>query len=363
MPDTVRKRVELLLRGLLRKMLTGSREPQLIDHAVSVMPAGRPLRMLLLRQDRIGDVFVSEPLIRALREAFPTSVIDVVLSPNNLAARHAIASLIDDVLIYRKRIVDVVRLMRTMRNRRYDVMIDLMDNPSTTSTLLLRLSGIPIRIGIDKANRQAYSHVVPLLDRSRVHIVERLANLLMPFGINPGTVALDLRYPCSEQEVQRARQRLGSDPRPALAVNITGTDQARRFGVDQWADVIRMIRERHRDWRVVLMSAPSDVDVLHQLARETGADLVEPSSSFHDFAVTVLQCQALITADTSIVHVAAAHKLPQVVMYVHANPALMPWYPYASPHVARCASSQVRDIPAVDVADAVDALFLRIATS
>ena len=363
MPDTVRKRAELWLRHLLRQMLTGNVKPELVEHATSVMPTGRPLRMLLLRQDRIGDVLVSEPFIRTLRAAYPSAVIDVVLSPNNLAARHAIAASINDVLLYRKGLLDVVRLVRLMRQRPYDVMVDLMDNPSTTSTLLLRLSGIPIRIGIDKSNRQVYTHVVPLPDRSSVHIVERLANLLLPFGIDPQAVALDLQYPYTQQDAHRAQHGLGSDPRPTLAVNVTGTDHARRYGTTQWAEAIRLIRERHPDWRVVLLSAPSDAGVLRQLASKTEADLVEPSSSFHDFAVTVLQCQALVTADTSIVHVAAAHKVPQVVMYVHANKALMPWYPYASPHVALCASSQVAEIPATIVADAVDTLFLRIATT
>lgn len=363
MPDTIVKRIELALRHVVTHMLEGRGQPVKVETPTAAVPTGRPMRVLFLRQDRLGDVLVSEPVIRAVREAYPSAQIDILLSPNNIAARHAIGHLVDNVVLYKKRGLAGMSAIRQIRRNRYDVVVDLMDNPSATSTLFLRSSGIPVRIGIDKANRAVYSHVVPLRDRSSVHIVERIAQLVLPFGIDPATLDLRLRYRLNDAERDEATTCLATHGRRTAVFNLTGTDDARRYGAERWVSVITDFRRRSPDWRAVVAGAPHDASMLRYVAEATGADVLPPTPSFHAFAATVMQATLLVTADTSIVHVAAAASVPQVVLYVFNNPALMPWYPYRSPHVALTGSNNVREIEPAHVNDAIEALFSCIATT
>lgn len=363
MPDTIVKRIELALRHVVTHMLEGRGQPVKVETPTAAVPTGRPMRVLFLRQDRLGDVLVSEPVIRAVREAYPSAQIDILLSPNNIAARHAIGHLVDNVVLYKKRGLGGMSAIRQIRRNRYDVVVDLMDNPSATSTLFLRSSGIPVRIGIDKANRAVYSHVVPLRDRSSVHIVERIAQLVLPFGIDPATLDLRLRYRLNDAERDEATTCLATHGRRTAVFNLTGTDDARRYGAERWVSVITDFRRRSPDWRAVVAGAPHDASMLRYVAEATGADVLPPTPSFHAFAATVMQATLLVTADTSIVHVAAAASVPQVVLYVFNNPALMPWYPYRSPHVALTGSNNVREIEPAHVNDAIEALFSCIATT
>ena len=363
MPDTLLKRIELAVRHVATRILEGSGQPVVLANPRSVVPVGRPMRVLFLRQDRLGDVLVSEPVIRAIREKYPSAQIDMLLSPNNIAARHALTHLIDDVVLYRKQGWGVMAAIRQIRRNRYDVIVDLMDNPSATSTLLLRASGIAIRIGIDKTNRAVYSHVVSLLDRSSVHIVERIAQLAMPFGIDPSTMDLRLRYRLTDLECAEAQHHLAAGGRRTAMFNVTGSDDARRYGSERWIRVISVFRQRNPDWRAIVAGAPHDEATLQRIAGATGADILPTTVSFHAFAATVMQATLLVTADTSIVHVAAAASVPQVVLYVFNNPALMPWYPYRSPHVALTGYNNVREIEPAHVNDAIEALFSCIATT
>jgi len=150
-------------------------------------------KILFIRQDRIGDVLISTPLFGVLKKHYPNAILDVLLSESNYFV------LENDPLIhhrwkYRKNIGNIVRLIHTLRNEQYDFVVDLMDNPSTTTTILCLLIKAKWNIGIDKDNRFVYDILVPMLSRRDTHIIERLAQLLIPFHINPEEEKFTVRY-------------------------------------------------------------------------------------------------------------------------------------------------------------------------
>lgn len=351
------KHIELAIRRRVTGLLSGSREAVRVTEPADVLHLPDNARILLLRQDRIGDVLVSIPVIRALRNRLPFATIDMVLSPNNLAVRHALAAYTDDVHVYRKSLSDVVGLLKALRRKRYDLVIDLMDNPSTTSSMLVRWSGARMALGIEKANSGVYTHVVPLADRSSVHIVERLARLLMPFGIDPSTEQLDLEYRVTDEERRKALSILGlhDDGRIRLGVNISGSDISRMYGEEAMTEVLTTIRQRHPGVDPYIFAAPPHKDMQMRIAASTGAVAVPIVPSFHEYACLLSVMDAIVTPDTSSVHLAAAWKTPSVVLFMHDDPALMPWYPYMSPcRPLEAQQGSISDIPREHVISAID---------
>ena len=90
--------------------------------------------------------------------------------------------------------MSIIFLMRKLRKEKYDVVIDMFDNASTTSSFFVKNVKANISIGIDKENRNIYTHIVNLLDKNKFHPIERLAQILLPFGINPENENLSLEY-------------------------------------------------------------------------------------------------------------------------------------------------------------------------
>src|ERR1039458_7657950 len=161
--------------------------------------------ILILRQDRLGDVLMSTFFLASLRERYPNSRIALLLGKNN----EEVIPLLPfpcETFIYRKNIfVDTVMLRRIKREK-FDVAIDMTDKASVTSSVLLTAISPKVRVGIQKENSVVYDITVPRPSQTEVHITERVAELLRPFGIDPSTVD---RQPILNLHVQRQKGRIG----------------------------------------------------------------------------------------------------------------------------------------------------------
>jgi ADP-heptose:LPS heptosyltransferase len=354
--DPLLKRMELAVRRAFVRGMRAGNIPRMITRPTDAFKLDAP-RILFLRQDRIGDVLVSEPIIRAIRESVPNATIDLLLSPNNVAALPAMAPHINGNLLYEKGLPGLIRTIRTIRARRYDIVIDLMDNASSTSSLLVRYARSRYALGIHKENAAVYSHVVPLRDKASVHIVDRLSQLLLAFDRDPADIDLRLHYPITDADREAARKRLGSHPqgtRLRFGVNISGSGEHRMYPAERIIDVVRAVRREHPLWDVVLLAAPQERTRQQLIAQASGARSIEPSASFHEFATTLSVLDAVMTVDTSAVHVIAAAQVPSVVLFVHNDPDLMPWYPHRSPCIPlETTGGSVAEIPVEDVVAAV----------
>jgi ADP-heptose:LPS heptosyltransferase len=291
-------------------------------------------KFLFVRQDRIGDVLVSTPLFAELKKHYPSAIVDILLSTNNSFVLDN-DPLIRKRWIYRKNLFAVARLIRELRAERYDFVIDLMDNPSVTSTLFLLLTGGRWNVGLEKDNAYVYDIRVPLLSRKETHIVERLAELLRVFRIDVGASTLRLHFTTSassEHFASTAWQRLKLNGKTVVGINISPTDGVRFWGVGHFQALIRRLLFHDAAFAILLLFHPADRPSAEQIAAPFPDVLLSPeTTSFDQFAALIRRLHYLVTPDTSAVHVAAAFQIPSVVLYVQSNPELRIWDPYRSP--------------------------------
>ncbi len=345
------KKLELRIRQFYLRQSQRPFRGELVTSARNVLPTATP-RILLLRQDRIGDVLCSTPIFEMLRRAFPHAQMDIVLSNNNIALADVVRHWCDRVWCYAKTVASFLHLRRILRRMHYDVVVDLMDNPSTTSTLLLGATNAPFRFGIFKENAWAYTHCVPLLDRSRYHYVERIAQLLLPFGIDPASVALDLRYPLSQSDITQAACDLGLPEHPErcgfVFIHTSTRHQSLQWEWGRYRELVLMLHEQFPSLAVGIGGTSDDADAISAIASQCGA-FVLPTLPFHRYGAMLYYARLLITPDTSIVHVAAALKVPAVVLFHRGDERFLPWYPYRSPYRALVSNGSVNAIAASDV--------------
>jgi ADP-heptose:LPS heptosyltransferase len=292
-------------------------------------------KFLFIRQDRIGDVLISSPLFAALKMRHPDAAIDVLLSSNN----HFVLAndpLIRKRWIYEKTISSAWKILRGLWAERYDFVIDLMDNPSATSTVICLLSRARWTVGLEKENSYAYDIVVPLMSRRDTHIVDRIARLLHPFGIEPEKENLRIRYFVSQESMDRARSILdnyGISGAPIIGINISAGDEVRFWGVDNFRTLIGSIQSKVGDYRILVLFKPTHESTARSIAKDLSGVFLSPvTQSFDEFAALIKHLHVLITPDTSAAHIAAAFQIPAVVMYVQSNKDLRIWEPYGSPH-------------------------------
>jgi ADP-heptose:LPS heptosyltransferase len=328
---TILKRIEVGIRRFLLKTLRfivrrGAPRPDQYDFNLS--------SVLFVRQDRIGDVLVSTPLIRILKRHYPGIQIDFLLSTNNYFVLEN-EPLVRKRWIYRKTLWSAMDVLLNIRRERYEYVVDLMDNPSTTSTVVCALSGARWTVGLQKENAYAYDLTVPLLSRKESHIVERLAQLLTAFGIDPSKEDLSLHYHVSQTSRERAQHFFRNhqiEGKEVVGVNISPARGVRFWGREHFRSFIRGLIEKKPDAHILLLFQPSDEAEAREIARPFPTVVLSPrTNSFDHFAALVERVNYLLTPDTSAVHLAAAFRIPCVVLYVQSNKQLRIWEPYGTP--------------------------------
>ncbi len=319
------KVLEIGLRKFLLKMLRlAGRRP-----ASGIRRDFGNCKFLFIRQDRIGDVLVSTPLLVELKRKYPAAVIDVLLSSNNhfvLENEPAVRKR----WVYDKKLISSLNILRRIRKERYDFVVDLMDNPSATSTVILLLAGGKWNVGLEKDNRYAYDVVVPMMSRSESHIVDRLARILEVFGIAENEVDLRIRYNTRKESDDRITEFLKSScsgRKDVLGVNISAGNDSRFWGIAQYREFLAHLTEGLPSACIVVLYKPEDSARAQEIVRGMNV-VISPPLTFDEFAAAIKRLWLLVTPDTSAVHLAAAFQTPSVILYVQSDSSLRIWEPY-----------------------------------
>ncbi|MBN1399126.1 MAG: glycosyltransferase family 9 protein [Bacteroidetes bacterium] len=360
MKDPLRKRIEIWFRRLLIRLIgffykRNRYLPDSLDFD--------KCKILFIRQDRIGDVLVSTPLFEALKKYYPNSVLDIVLSENNYFVLEN-DPLIRKRWVYKKNIGAVIKLIGLLRKEKYDFLIDLMDNPSATSTIFCLLINAKWNIGIEKENQFAYDINVPMLSRKDTHIIDRISQLLKPFKIKPDSEKFAVRYFISKQSENKAEIFLEQNNILAdfiVGINISAGNKTRFWGIENFKKLINRLSVEYPNFKFLLLYQPSDSKNAEVISNSNKQIILSPlTESFDHFAAFIKRLSLLITPDTAAVHLASAFNIKSVILYVQSNKELRIWEPRETD--CECIITDVDDISTISVKQVEDAfkkLFMR----
>jgi ADP-heptose:LPS heptosyltransferase len=339
----------------LRKVLRGGNQQDTfrgvyIDSIEKKIVLSQNARILLLRQDRIGDVLISTPLLDCIRRQMPKAQIDIVLGKSNSILKEMLSGWIDTTYVYNKSPLDTMFLLLQLRRQNYDLVIDLMDNPSTTSSYFVRWCGAKNALGILKENAHYYTHCVPAANRQKIHIVDRLSLLLLGLGINPAQQDLRLHYPLDKELRHNIADRLLSvlpnAQNSIIAINYAGNSPTRELSPEQCIQAIQGFQQLCQDKPVsfMLFGQKEYQPALQHIAEQTGSIIAPFTATFNEYAAMLSYSSIIISPDTSAVHLAAAFSIPCLCLF-HQHGGLKHWTPYKSPHVAVITNSEwIKDI-------------------
>ena len=360
MKDSFLKRIEILLRRFLiftfKFFVNRRNQPSItIDF--------NSCKILFIRQDRIGDVLVSTPIFASVKTHYPSAIIDVLLSENNQFV------LMNDPLIrkrwiYRKRISIVISLLKSIRKEKYDFAVDMMDNPSVTSTFLCLLSGARWNVGITKDNNYVYDIRVPMLCRRETHIVDRIAQLLIPFHIDPKAENLAIRYftlPESDSFAEHFLSANQLNKNSLIGINISAGGEARFWGIENYRTLLSSMIEKYPELCPILLYQPSDKEKAIKIVEGIKGVILSPlTETFDQFAAFIKRLSFLVSPDTSAIHLASAFDIPSVVLYVQSDKTLRIWEPYGKDSEVVVADvDDLSTIPFTDVQAALKKLIER----
>src|SRR5712691_8759759 len=176
-----------------------------------------PKQILVIDFGQLGDVVMSLPALRALRERFPDARVTVAVGkPGNEVIEmsgHADAVIAVDRVGLRDgfkplSVMRIVQLVKDVRRRQFDFVIDL--HSFSETNLLGFLSGAPKRLFSRRPGRSldflANFSPPPPIDRNdpKEHLTDRYLAVLGPLGIRqPSRVPQLVSRPADDREIDR----------------------------------------------------------------------------------------------------------------------------------------------------------------
>ncbi|MDD5019198.1 MAG: glycosyltransferase family 9 protein [Candidatus Omnitrophica bacterium] len=292
-------------------------------------------RILLVRTDRIGDVVLSTPVIKALREHYPSSFIAMMVS---VATREVVEGnpYLDQVIVFDKDRAQqglwaTLKFSRYLSGFSFDVAVVL--HPTFRVHLVTFLAGIRERIGYD---RKGSFFLTRRLEHKKQeglkHEIEYNFDLLASLGVGGGT--RELYVPVKQESDDfvadfLARLGVGKSER-LVAVNPAASCPSKLWPAEKFAFLIDRI-QRELGVRALVVA-----DAAHRLISEEIFSLVRtrPLDGSGCFSLTQLaglfkRCELLVSNDSGPVHIAVAVGTPVISIFGRNQAGLSPrrWGP------------------------------------
>jgi lipopolysaccharide heptosyltransferase II len=286
---------------------------------------GRPLRVLVTRLRYLGDVIITTPAVAALKARYPEAELyyltEEAFAPVLEGNPH-----LTGIIPLRRGVIEGARTMRTIRRLRFTAAADLFYNPR--SAFLLFVSGIPIRAGGSRRWRRhlyTVTFTVPGGIRSAVeHHVAALRVFDVPHSVGLPRIFLD------EEELSSGAallaERTGGRAGGVVAIHPGGTWQSKRWEPGSWARLAQMLKRRF-DTRILIVAGPGEEHIAQAVRERAGDDVfLLPLMPIRSLATVLGNCDAVVSNDGGILHVAVSVGSPTVGIFGPTEPDI--WFPY-----------------------------------
>jgi len=281
------------------------------------------VKILAIRFARLGDVLLLLPALTSLKEKFPDSKL-MFLTGHRCAPIGEMCPAIDEVISVDRiamrdgpainALVEMTRLVRMIRSRQFDMVIDFHSFRETN--LLTWLSGAQVRIGM-KRHRAAYwgfcFNRPPVVEDKRIHVAEMFERVVA--GIpSPG---LRPPSPGGRGPVLQISASIRQKQQKKIALFVDAPVLDRIWAQERFAAVADFAIEKLGATVVVISSsAGAELAARVRASSKHGQELLVVSNvGLPELAATIASSRLLVSNDTGPMHIGPAVGVPTLGLF------------------------------------------------
>jgi heptosyltransferase-1 len=278
-----------------------------------------PRNILIIDFGQLGDVVLSLPALRAVREKFPRARITVAVgkpaAPIVELSGYADATIPVDRVALRDgpkpwAIVRIIKLVQEVRSKEFDFVIDL--HSLSETNLLGFFSGASQRLYARRPGRSldflSRFHTRPPVEESAKHAVDRYLDVLAPLGIKNAPRMPRLRARAEddaaiEKILKKAKAAVGA---PLIGLFPGAGHPSRRWPLARFAELADMLT-RNDEVRILVFAGPEEREMIAEVkATFPRSTVVLDRLTIPQLAAAMSRLSVLVSNDTGPMHVAAA---------------------------------------------------------
>lgn len=296
--------------------------------------------VLIIRPDNLGDLIMSTPAIRAVKETLNCKI--TVLTSSMAAGVAGLIPEIDEVLMYdlpwvkNERVPDsnqFFEVIAELKKREFDgaILFTVFSQNPLPAAMLAYLAGIPLRLAYCRENpyhllsdwiaeKEPYSFIR--------HQVKRDLELVASVGLTTANDQLSLVV--SDDNRLSAIEKLsdaGVDlDKPWLILHAGVSELKRQYPQQRWIDTGTRI-QKELEYQILLTGTLAERELTDQLAKGIGPNAFSLAGllSLKEFISVIHLAPVVVSVNTGTIHIAAAVGTPVVVLYAQTNPQHTPW--------------------------------------
>jgi ADP-heptose:LPS heptosyltransferase len=282
------------------------------------------VKILAIRFARLGDIILLLPALSQLKKAFPESNL-TFLTGHRCASIVELCPAIDDIISIDRialrdgpmggAILKMTRLVRTIRRRRFDLVVDFHSFRETN--LLAWLSGAPKRAALRRHNAPYLPfcfNLPPVVEDKSIHVREMFHRVVAGIaGNQPPVTERALVVP--HEMKHWAAHAMGLGPR--LALYIDAPVQERVWPAEYFAALADFAIERFGA-RVAVISGPEGHRLIERV--KVSSRHAKELSFFRDVSLPqlvalVASSRLLVSNDTGPMHLGPTLRVPTLALF------------------------------------------------
>lgn len=287
----------------------------------------RTKRILVIKLSAVGDVILSIPSLRAIRDKFKEAEIKVIVG---MKAKDILKNCpyIDGIIVYDyknrdKGLKGFIKKGSLLRKMNFDISIDLQNN--RRSRLLAATSLIPVRLGYDNRKFSVFLSRKVKPPKESLDPVSHQARLLGALRIPMENKALGLWPSESDEEwadkfledawVNRGQPLIGVNPGASIRW------ATKRWPVENFAKLCDMLAGR-LGARILLTGAKEDTEIGKNIAGlcKSRPIIAIGKSTLMQLTSLIKRCNVFVTSDSAPMHMAAATDVSFVAIFGPTDP-------------------------------------------
>ncbi len=283
-------------------------------------------RILVIKLGAVGDVILSVPSLRTLRNTFPNALISVLAGSD---ARSILKKCpyIDDIILYDRKgkdktIKGFIKAAGIIRRKAFDMSIDLQNNRKTH--FIAWSGGVSRRFGYN--NNKLGFLINNKLKYLKIAVgpVEEQFRVLRKAGIN--TVGASKRleiWPGREDSIyvdNLLKNEWVRENQSVVGLNIGSSWKTKRWPLKYFAKLSDMLAAK--DIRVVITGSKGEIDLAKKIIDMTNSKVINVvgRTTITQLASLIKRCNIFITGDSAPMHVASSMGVNFVALFGPTDP-------------------------------------------
>lgn len=253
----------------------------------------QPQRILVCQLRQIGDVLLSTPAIRLLKERFPEASIDILTEKKCISVLENNPNIDHIWPIDKKALSNPLKALRyyaKVGRNNYDLIVDFQQLPRCKWVVRFSRAAVKLTYTPPWYNRSLYTHSIPMQGG---YAAMSKASILRLLGITwngekPEIFLTDQEQAFAESFIKQHDM----SGKPFITVDPSHRRETRRWPEKHYARLISLLKDNYPALRAIVLYGPGELAQAQQVAEMAGDAAIVPESMLSIREMAAIQARA-----------------------------------------------------------------------